>query len=94
MGQSERMEVSQVRGVVNGLLRGEAMSFESVETARGALQGMCEQAAAHGLTTADVIRAVLHPVFEDKRGCLCPTCTARRTRWDTESLWRGSVPVA
>jgi hypothetical protein len=94
MGQSERMEVSQVRVVVNGLLRREAMSLESVETARDAVRTMCEQAAAHGLTAADVIRAVLLPVFEDKRGCDCPTCTARRTRWDTELLWRGSVPVA
>jgi hypothetical protein len=94
MGQSERMVVSQVRVVVNGLLGGEAMSFEGVETARGAVQSMCEQAAAHGLTTADVIRAVLLPVFEDKRGCDCPTCTARRTRRNAESLRRGSVPVA
>ncbi|MDP6549426.1 MAG: hypothetical protein QF659_05090 [Dehalococcoidia bacterium] len=94
MGQSERVVVSQVRAVVTGLMRGEPMSIESIEAARGAVRSMCQQAAAHGLTTADVVRALLLPVFEDRRGCDCPTCTARRTRWDTGSLWRGSVTMA
>ncbi len=91
MGQSERMEIAQVRAVVTGLMRGEPTSFEGVETAREAFQGMCEQAAAHGLTVAEVVRAVLSPVFDDRRGCDCPTCKTRRGE---ESLWRGSVPVA
>ena len=77
--------------MVTGLMRGEPISLESVDTAREAVQGMCEQAAAHGLTVAEVVRAVLIPLFDGRRGCDCPTCRARR---DEESLWRGSVSVA
>ncbi len=91
MDQSERMEIDQVRAVVTGLMRGEPTSFESVETAREAVQGMYDQAAAHGLTVAEVVRAVLTPVFDGRRGCDCPTCKTRRR---DESLLRGSVPVA
>ena len=38
MGQSERVVVSQVRAVVTGLMRGEPMSIESIEAARGAVR--------------------------------------------------------
>ena len=91
MGQSERMETSQVRAVLTGLLHGEPVSNESVETAREAVQGMCVQAAAHGLTVAEVVRAVLLPVFDGRRGCECPTCKNLR---GAEFLRHGSVPVA
>jgi hypothetical protein len=91
MGQSERMEISQVRAVVAGLMRGEPISFESVETAREAVQSMFVLAAAHGLTVAEVVRAVLVPVFDGRRGCDCPTCKTRR---GSESLWHSFVPVA
>jgi hypothetical protein len=42
---------------------------------------ICKEASQHGLTTADVVRAIFRPVLETRtRGCNCPTCRARRAK--------------
>ena len=48
------------------------------QAARESLQAMCQEAEEYGLTTADLVRALLRPVFEERRSCDCPICKARR----------------
>ena len=36
------------------------------------------EAAERGLTSAEVVKAILLPIFEKKPFCDCPTCAARR----------------
>ena len=71
-------EVSLVRDLVAQDVRGEPIPDFAALVARDALGTMFRAAAAHGLTAADVVRSVLRPVFERRRGCDCPTCAARR----------------
>lgn len=98
MNRTERMEISKVRAVVAGVVRDEPAPPEMVQAAQDAVQAMCQEAAAYGLTTADVIKAVLvpalAPVLGTKRGCECASCLARRRRVDEWTMSQGSVPVA
>ena len=94
MHQTEPMEIFGVRAIVAQIIREEPVPHDAVQDARATLEMMCRQAAKSGLTTADIIRGVLHPVFEKKRGCDCSTCAARRNRLDQERPQRVGIPVA
>ena len=67
------MEASEVRRIV-------------AQAARDRLETMCQEAVGYGLTTADVVRAVLRSVMERKRGCGCVTCKARRSEVDSDAV--------
>ena len=77
--RTELMEMSEVRGVAARFVRDEPLPRGDLQVANDTLQIMRKEAARYGLTEADVVRAILRPVFEKKRGCDCPTCKARRT---------------
>ena len=66
---------------------------DAVQVAHDTVQTMCQEAARYGLTTADVVRAILRPVFEKKRSCDCPTCKARRSEADSQKPEQVSTPV-
>ena len=72
--QTELMQVSDVRGIVSHLVAEEPVSQAVVERARDTVQALLQQGAENGLTPAEIIGAVLAPVF----GCDCPTCESRR----------------
>lgn len=94
ISQTELMKISDVRATVARIIHEESVPRDVVQTARDSFQTICWEAAGHGLTTADVVRAVLRPVFERKRNCECPTCRARRNEpYEGESQPRG-VPAA
>ena len=76
--QTELMQVSDVRGIVSHLVAEEPVSQAVVERARDTVQALLQQGAENGLTPAEIIGAVLAPVFAKRRGCDCPTCEARR----------------
>ena len=88
MQQSRFVELSEVRAMAAHLVRERPVPHHVVQVARDAVQGICDEAARYGLTTADVVRAVLRPVFEGRRGCDCPTCKDRRSKADGEQLHR------
>ena len=78
MYQTEMMDISEVRGIVKRVVRGELTPSDVVQAARDTVQTMRQQATQYGLTPADIVKSVLQPVFEKKRVCNCPTCRARR----------------
>lgn len=83
-----KKEIAELRNVAAWVISGEPVEFESVESARSIFQAMCEEAGEYGLTTAEVTRAVLAPVLEEKQGCDCPTCEFRRNELNQEGHHR------
>ncbi len=75
---AELLEVSDLRGIAALMVIDEPVSPVVVEVARETLDAMCKEAAEHGFSEADVVRAVLTPVFERKSGCNCHSCRTRR----------------
>ncbi len=75
---AEPMAVSEVRLTVAQLARQEDVTEARVRAARDAFWNICRRGREYGLTQADVVRAILRPVFQRTRGCDCPTCKARR----------------
>ena len=97
MHQTEMIDISEVRRIVERVVREEPTPLDVVEAARDAVQTMCEEAAQYGLTPADIVKGVLRPVFEayeKKRGCNCPTCRARRNDLAEEQPLQARVQVA
>ena len=91
--QDRLMEISDVRAIVRRLVHGQPIPDGVVQCARETVQTMCQEAAGYGLTEADVLRGILHPLFERKRGCDCPACKARRAHAEDEQIERwGSDP--
>ncbi len=76
--QIEPNEVSELRHVVAQTIGEEAVSSEVAESARYHLDEIRREAAEYGFSDADVIRAVLRPLFRRTKGCDCYTCSARR----------------
>ncbi len=96
MHQTEMMDISEVRGIAKRVVGEEPTPLDAVLAARETVQTMCRQAAQYGLTPADIVKGVLHPVFEAverKRVCNCPTCRARRNDSVEEQPLRESVQV-
>lgn len=92
--QTELMEMSEVRGMVARFVRDEPAPYGDLQLANDTIQTMRQEAAKYGLTAADVVRAILRPVFEKRRGCDCPTCKARRSEVRGEESKRVNTPVA
>ncbi len=76
--RAEPMAVSEVRLTVAQLARQEDVAEARVEAARDAFWNICRRGREYGLTHADVVRAILRPAFQRRRGCDCPSCKARR----------------
>ncbi len=93
MHQTEMMDISEVQGIVKRIVREEPTPLDVVGAARDAVQTMCEEAAQYGLTPADIVKGVLHQVFEKKRVCNCPTCRARRSDSAEEQLLQARVQI-
>ena len=91
MHQTAMIDISEVRRIVKRVVREEPTPMDVVQAARDTVQTMCEEAAQYGLTPADIVKGVLHPVFEayeKKRVCNCPTCRARRNdSAEEQPLW-------
>jgi len=93
MHQTEMMDISEVREIVKRVVGEEPTPLDVVQAARETVQTMCRQAAQYGLTPADIVKGVLHPVFEKKRVCNCPTCRARRNDSAEEQPLRARIQV-
>ena len=94
MRQTEFMDISEVRRIFKRVIREEPTPLDVVQAARESVQTMCQEAAQYGLTTADIVKGVLHPVFEKSRGCNCSGCKVRRDDTAEEQLLDMPTPVA
>ena len=94
MHQTEMMDISEVLRIVKRVVREEPTPSDFAQAARETVQTMCEEAAQYGLTPADIVKGVLHPVFEKKRVCNCPTCRARRNDSAEKQPLQAGVQVA
>ena len=88
MDNARLMEISEVRATIKQVVHAQPVPDQVIQLARDTFQTMCREATEHGLTQADVIRAVLYPSFESKRGCDCPTCKTRRATAEVEMIER------
>ena len=93
MDHTEPMEFSKVRAVAARAVREEPTPNDLIRAARDTLEVMCQEAEAYGLTTADVVKALLRPVFQQRRNCDCPTCKAHRNELEEETLRGIIIPV-
>ena len=93
MRHTELMEISEVRAIFARVVREQPTSNDQIQAARETLQLMCQEAAEYGLTTADVVRALLRPALEKRRTCGCPTCKGHRDELEEEALRGKSLPV-
>ena len=78
MQQQHPMDLQTVRQIIARILGEEAVPQDALQAARAAVESICQEAAEQGLTSADVLQALLRPVFARKQGCDCTTCMARR----------------
>ena len=87
------MGMSEVRGLAARFVRDEPAPYGDLQAANDTIQTIRQVAAQYGLTEADVVRAILRPALEKKRGCDCPTCKARRSVVDGEKSEQMSTPL-
>lgn len=78
MQQHHPMDLPAVRQIIARVVGEEAVPQDALQAARAAIESMCREAAEQGLTSADVLKALLRPIFATRRGCDCATCMARR----------------
>ena len=90
---TELMQFSEVRAIAARAVRRESTPNDLMQAARESLQVMCQEAEVCGLTTADVVGALLRPVFQKRRSCDCPTCKANRDELEEETIRGISIPV-
>ncbi len=78
MRDTALVEASEVRAIFARVVREQPTPDDQIQAARDTLERMCQEAAEYGLTTADVVRALLRPPMETRRNCECQTCKGRR----------------
>ncbi len=88
--QNDLLKVSEVRAIATQLFQENHVPDDVIQAARGTVQTMCLEAAAYGLSAADIVRFVFRPVFARRQGCNCPTCKVRSSELEEELLqqWR------
>ena len=94
MEKAQLMEISEARAVIKQVMHEQPVPDRVIRLASDTIHTMFQAATEYGLTQADVIRAVLYPSFERKRGCDCPTCKARLTQAEQDQIerWRIGLP--
>ena len=93
MRHTDLMEFSEIRAIFARVVREQPTPNDQIQAARETLQLICQEAAEYGLTTADVVKALLRPALEKRRTCECPTCKGHRDELEEETLRANSIPV-
>ena len=79
MSRIHAEEIDRVRHLIVQIAREQQVPYDDAEGARNTLRTIYQEASVHGLTIAEVVRAICRPVLEGRgRGCNCPSCHARR----------------
>ena len=81
------LKVGELRQVAAETIADPASSHHIVDSARHELTKMREEAAEFGFSDADVIRAVMTPLFKKAKGCECFSCKSRRNGSRSDSDW-------
>ena len=81
------IKVGELRKVAAETFAAPASSHHIVDSARHELTKMREEAAEFGFSDADVIRAVMTPLFKKAKGCECFSCKSRRSGGLSDSDW-------
>ena len=72
-------KTTDIRSAASQMLKTEDASDQRLQTAKDNLREMIEDAEKHGFSAAEVIKAVLAPVFAPRpKGCDCFSCITRR----------------
>ena len=87
------LSFAEVRAIAARAMREEPIPNDLIQAASESLLVMCQEAELYGLTTADVVRALLRSVFVKRRSCDCPTCKTRRDESEVKTLRGISIPV-
>ena len=94
MHSIELMEVSDVQHVAALVTDGYPVPDAVVHAAQDTVKAMCHKASEHGLSTAEVLKAVLRPAVVKRPGCECATCAARRNKaniaWRVVGVYAGN----
>ena len=77
-GKKTSVKVGELRQVAADTIADGVSSHQVVDSSRHELTRMMEEAAEFGFSDADVIRAVMAPLFKKTKGCDCYSCKARR----------------
>ncbi len=72
------VKVGELRQVAAETIADTVSSQHIVDSARHELTKMRKEAAEFGFSDADVIRAVMTPLFKKTKGCDCFSCKSRR----------------
>ena len=90
---TRQIEILEVRAIGRQFVSGQPVPQKATQLAQDTIQTMFREGTRCGLTEADVIKAILQPVFDKKRGCDCPTCKVRRVEDDQAriDLWESSL---
>ena len=91
--QNQKLSFSEVRAIASRAVREEPTPKDLIQAARESLLVICQEAALYGLTTADVVKALLRSVFEKRRSCDCATCKTRRDESEAKTLRGISISV-
>jgi len=93
MRHTDLMGISEVRAIFARVVREQPTPNDQIQAARETLQVMCQEAAEYGITTADVVRALLRPALAKRQTCECPTCKGHRDELEEETIRGKSIPV-
>lgn len=90
----EAEAIDKVRDLIIQITREQQVPDDDAEGARNTIRTICKEASVHGLTTAEVVRAICRPALEGRgRGCNCPTCRARQERLALAGVLEASGPA-
>ena len=94
MHSVELMEISDVQHVAALVTDGYPVPDAVVHPAQDTVRAMCYRASEYGLSTAEVLKAVLRPAVVKRRGCQCATCAARCNKaniaWRVVGVYAGN----
>ena len=79
--QSDTVEINELRQAATQSIVNDVAVTEVDSATRNLMDDWREEAKENGFTDADVVRAILRPIFSKTKGCDCYSCKARRGEW-------------
>lgn len=89
-------QTKEIRNAASRLLKTEDSTHSGLDSARDELRDLIEDAEKHGFSAAEVVKAVLEPVYAPQpKGCDCFSCKQRREgELDLDSYTNEPVEMA
>ena len=77
--KTDENEIRELRQTASQTINTSDVPSDVSLSAQHLLDEIRKEAAEHGFSDAEVVRAILRPVFKKTKGCDCFTCKARRS---------------